>query len=85
MEVDSKGVDTGAGVKWLYDKLNFAGYSGMKITVRSDQEPSILAFQEAIALRRKAETALIESPVRESKSNGLVERAVRNWRDQYRT
>ena len=28
---------------------------------------------------------MIESPVRESESNGAVERAVRNWRDQYRT
>ena len=53
--------------------------------MRSDQEPSLLAFKDALVLRRKAETSLIESPVLESKSNGLVERAIRSWRDQYRT
>ena len=85
LEVDGKGVDTGAGVKWLNEKLNMAGYSGVKVTLRSDQEPAILALKDALALERKAETAFIESPVRESKCNGLVERAIRNWRDQYRT
>ena len=58
---------------------------GVKITVRSDQEPSLIAFKEAVAVKRKSETAFIESAVRESKSNVLVERAIRNWRDQYRT
>ena len=85
LEVDGKGVDTGASVKWLDEKLNMAGYSGVKVTIRSDQWPAILALKNVLAQLRKAETASIESPVRESKSNGLVERAIRNWRDQYRT
>ena len=55
------------------------------MTLKSDNEVSIIALKTAIAVRRKAETALIESPVRESQSNGHVERAVRTWRDQYRT
>ena len=38
-----------------------------------------------MAVKRGCEIALIESPIRESKSNGQVERAVRTWRDQYRT
>ena len=50
----------------------------------SDQEPSIIALKDAVTLRIKAETAFVESPVRQSKSNGRVERAIRNWRDQYR-
>ena len=56
LEVDAKGLDTGAGVEWLVGKLDFAGYSGVKITVRSDQEPSSVALKDALALRRKAET-----------------------------
>ena len=51
----------------------------------SDQEPSIIALKNAVAAKREAETAFIESPVRQSKCNGRVERAIHNWRDQYRT
>ena len=85
IEVDHKGVDAGIGAAWLVERLQVAGYGGTKITIRSDQEVSIKALKMTIATMREAETALIESPVRESKSNGNVERAVRNWRDQYRT
>ena len=85
LEVGAKGVDTGAGARWLSDRLNFAGYRGTKVTIMSDQEPSIIALKNAIAVQRDAETAFVESPVRQSKCNGLVERAIRNWRDQYRT
>ena len=53
--------------------------------MKSDNEASMTALKLAIAVRRKAKTALIESPVRESQSNGHVKRAFRNWRDQYRT
>ena len=62
-----------------------AGYEGVKVMLRSDQEPSMMAVKDALSVRRDSETAFIESPVRQSKMNGLVERAVRNWRDQYRT
>ena len=85
MEVEHKGVDAHVGVEWLHEKLQMAGYGGVKITVKSDGEPSILAFKHALALKRQAETALIESPVRESKANSHVEMAIRTWRDQYRT
>ena len=40
--------------------------------MKSDNEPSIKALKVAIPLERTAETAFIESPVRESKSNGHV-------------
>lgn len=85
MQVDSKGVEAGVGVDWLFGKLEFAGYSGMRITIKSDQEPSIMALKRAMVVKRAAETCLVESPVRESKSNGKVERAIRTWRDQFRT
>ena len=44
-----------------------------------------MAFKNALAVKREGEAALIESPVRESKANSHVERAIRTWRDQYRT
>ena len=53
--------------------------------MKSDQDTALIALKDALAVRRKAETAFIESPVRQSKCNGLVERAIRNWRDQHRT
>ena len=85
LEVDKKGVESGIGVDWLTSRLDMAGYAGVKITIRSDQEPSIKAVKNAVAIKRAAVTAMIESPVRESKSNGRIERAVRTWRDQFRT
>ena len=85
LEVDAKGIEAGVGTSWLVAKLDMAGYAGMRITIRSDQEPSILNLKKAVAIKRNAETALLESPVQESKSNGKVERAVRTWRDQFRT
>ena len=85
IEVAAKGIEAGVGVEWLVEKLDMSGYHGTKITLKSDNEPSILAFKNAVAMRRSGETAMIESPVRESNANGQVERAIRTWRDQYRT
>ena len=77
-------MDAGTAADWLVGKLQVAGYGGVKVTLKSNNEAPILALKTAIAVRREAENAVIESPVRESKSNGHVERAVRNWQDQYR-
>ena len=86
LEVEEKGVgDTGVAVQWLVDKLDASGYHGIDISLKSDNEPSVLALKDAVAIRRKGGTSLIESPVRESKSNAHVERAIRTWRDQFRT
>ena len=82
--VEHKGVDETV-VKWALEKLEEAGYKGTKITLKSDQEEAILALKRAIAAKRTAETAMIESPVRESKSNGQMERMIRAWRAQMRT
>ena len=85
LEVDHKGADSGIAADWLVEKLQVAGYGGVKVTLKSDNEASIIALKAATAVCTKAETALIESPVRESQCSGHVERAVRTWRDQYRT
>ena len=66
----------------LVERLQVAGYGGVKVTMKSGNEASSIALKMAIAVNRKAETALIESPVMESQSNGHVERAFRNWRHQ---
>ena len=43
-------------VKWIVDKLDEAGYAGVPITIKSDQEPAMISLKQAIAVRRKAET-----------------------------
>ena len=55
------------------------------MTLKSDQEPAMVQLKQAIAVRRKAETPMIESPVRESKANGTIERAIRKRQAQFRT
>ena len=82
--VDNKGA-IGYVVTWIVNKLTEAGYSGVDLTLKSDQEPAIMALKKAVALRRQAKTPMIESPVRESQSNGAIERAVRTWKSQFRT
>ena len=69
-------------ITFIAKKLETLGYGGTKITLKSDGEASIKAVVEAIAVARKAETAIIQAPRRESKCNGAVERAVRTWRSQ---
>ena len=71
-------------VKWCAEKLERAGYGGVAITLKSDGESSIVALKRSVALRRSAETMHIESPVRESKSNGAIEKAVQVRRGQFR-
>lgn len=44
-----------------------------------------MALKNAVALRRQAQTTPLESPVRESQSNGATERAIRTWQAQFRT
>ena len=69
----------------MVDIIEEMGYAGEKIVLKSDQEPSILALKRAVAVTRDGQTCPIESPVRESKSNGAMERAVRTWQGQMRT
>ena len=77
LQADSKAV-TKHLVKFVADRLDDAGYAGVKVTLTSDQEESMLALKKAVAVTRRAETCPIESPVRESKANGLMERLIRS-------
>ena len=86
LEVEEKGIsNTNVAVNWLVSKLDASGYHGVDISLKSDNEPSIMALKDAVSIKRKGGTSLLESPVRESKSNAHVERAIRTWRDQFRT
>ena len=84
LPVESKGA-TNQAVTWIVKKLEEAGYSGIGLTLKSHQEPLVMALKKAVALRRQAQTTPMESPVRESQSNGAIERAVRTWEGQFRT
>ena len=72
-------------VKYYKDLLDQSGYEGEKITMKSDQEPSILALKRAVAAACSGKTVPIESPVRSSKSNGNMEGAIGIWQSQIRT
>ena len=38
--------------EWMHQNLKVAGYSGCRITLKSDGEPSMKALKTAIALKR---------------------------------
>ena len=72
-------------VKYGVGIIDESGYIGEKITFKSDREPSIVALKHAVSAARIGETVPIESPVRASKSNGMMENAVKIWQGQLRT
>ena len=74
--VDAKGA-IGATVQYGIGTIEQSGYIGEKLILKSDQEPSIVALKNATAAARVGETVPIESPVRASKSNGMMENAVK--------
>ena len=82
--VRAKGVSESI-VKYVKDILDQSGYEGEKLTFKTDQEPSIVALTRAVAAARTGETVPIESPVRASKSNGMMESAVGIWQGQLST
>ena len=56
-----------------------------EITMKTDQEPSVIALKRPVAAARSGETVPIESPVRASQSNGRMENAIGVWQGQFRT
>ncbi len=46
---------------WVAKKLATLGYGGLKVTLKSDGEPAMRALVEAVAIARKAESAIIQS------------------------
>ena len=84
MTVDAKGA-TESSVEWLSKKIEDSGYNGVGITMKSDQGADIIQLKKAVSVKRHAETTMVESPVRVSKANGQIERAIRTWQGQFRT
>ena len=53
-----------------------SGYTGVRSTLKSDAEKGTKALKGRVALKWKCETSIIQSPVRESKSNGAMEASI---------
>ena len=70
--VEAKGAHAEV-VTWVVHQLDEAGYRGKDITIKTDQEESVMALNRAIAARREGVTTPIESKVRVSETNGRVE------------
>ena len=73
--IDAKGA-TQAMVQYDAGTTEQSGYIEEKFTCKSDQVPSIVALKTTIAAARVGEAVPIESPVRASKSNGMMENAI---------
>ena len=58
LAVEHKGVNE-ESIKWTNGKINESGNYGTKITLKSDQEESIMAVKRAVAARRPAQTPLV--------------------------
>ena len=71
--VPQKGIHPYA-VKSLSNAIALLGHS--EFVLRSDGEPSIVALKQAVKLERHERIVSEESPVKESKSNGAIERAI---------
>jgi hypothetical protein len=82
--VDRKGASD-AMVKFCVGAMDQSGYVGEQLTFKTDQEPSIIALKTTVAASRIGQTVPIESPVRASKSNGMMENAIKIWQGQLRT
>ena len=72
-------------VRAAHGFLNTLGYQSCKIAIKSDNEASIIAIRNALTRGREAATVPINVPVRKSKSNGAMERAIRTWQGMMRT
>ena len=74
---------------WLADYFKAApdelGYGGCRVAIKCDNARELLKLREAISARRTAPTVPITVPIKESRGNGAVERAVRTWQGQFRT
>ena len=64
--------------------LDNIGYKDIKIQIKSDQEPAMVAVQEYIRHHRSAPSIPINSPVAESECNGRVENSIRRVKEKIR-
>ena len=69
----------------MLQDLEEAGYGHCRLCVRSDQENIIKSIKKGMIDQRTGETVPQESPVKESKCNGKMEKAIQNLEGQMRT
>ena len=81
IEMKGRGLD--GTVNRVVEDLARLGHK--QVILRSDQEPAIVVLIAGVDAARDDPTIPRNSPVSESQSNGLVERAVRSSKDQIRT
>lgn len=72
-------------IKALMGFIATAGFQACRIAIKCDNETSIVAIRNALMRAREAPTVPLNVPVRESKPNGAMERAIRSWQGQRRT
>ena len=72
-------------VEYVYSILWELGYGGITVSIKCDQAPELKEIRKQVSMRRNSPTVPIDVPVRESKANGSVERAVKTWQGQFRT
>ena len=72
-------------VEWLKNVLYEFGYGQMKVAIKCDGARELQELRRAVGNSRESPTVPIDVPVRESKANGGMERAVRTWAGQFRT
>ena len=66
-------------VKFVKKVLYELGYGELKIAIKCDQAKELQELRRAVANSRTSPTAPMDVPVRESKANGAMEKAVRTW------
>ena len=81
--VPRKGMTHEHGAKEFCNDITKIGYK--KVVIKGDNEPAIHSLQEEIRSRRDDETIIENSPVGQSQSNGVAERAVQAAGEQLRT
>ena len=65
--------------------VNDAGYRGVRLVLKSDQEHAIVSFAEQVAVKREGETVPMVSPQGDPASNGEVENWIGRCKGQLRT
>ena len=72
-------------VEYIYMVICELGYEGVKIGIKCDAAKELREYRRLVAAKRSKPTIPLDVPVRESKGNGAVEKAVRTWTGQFRT
>ena len=80
--VPKKGMSNVHGAREIIKDVEKLGYD--KIIVRSDGEAALKSIQAEVARIREKETVLENSPAGDSKANGVAERAVQAFGEQFR-